>query len=1106
MLLRILLIAFLIMLSPARQPFGRGKACASDRDAAAVILGEPLLRQSTVDVSTRGKDVAPSKRYPFLKSWVMPMGTLPPFRVTAELQSALDLGRQPGPMDDGARFDLADQPESKWLCSPAADLVAEAQSLGRIAELQTDVDQWQANTATQRHQKWAMQSLIAIAVGDVDLSTTFLDDLLAVRPQDRSASPHDVSMRELLVVRSAAEHHSTRHLVTEEWLRSVCRHGINPADFHLRSLADWCKAAEGTKPVSPLDASSLFLPCSRLDSQSDSSALPIARYGLSGEIVVRTTGGPSDFLAFQSPLQGDYAVSAEVLSRPFCWTSLLVAGRSVRPDIGAQTFQLFSMDAPPQRLSIPRQFEPLGEWTQVRVEVHDGMASHYVNGIETPKVKIDEASFPWFMLHSIGNETSAVRSVRVTGTPTIPAQLNLVASTRLSGWSLYHRHASGSWHGNWDAAEQDGRIVLSADADPLPHGSSQEDLLRYDRPILEDGWIEYEFWQPDDSDEAEVHPALGRQVIMIGQNEVTLHRLTNGMEQRSLVRPDNRWLPDFASSRGAIDTAIKPPTLQPAAWNRAKLSLTGDRLALFVNGDLVLEQAIEASNSRHFGFFRFADRHHSAVRDVRYTGDWPKQLPAMQQQPLVSRKLAELEEWSAALPQSFDQDFRKPLSSFDFDANGDQQSLALVPLGVKMHRTTDQGIRDLRSCVRVTGDFDITAKYCQLNIKKGKPTWHCGIGLAVLLDDSQRNYFAIHHRTDRMNGQQFVTFVRKEMNDGGKTTFVDSEQTSDQGTSGTLRLMRRDDWVYAYYAQRQSKDFRLISTAKVSSAPIEIQGVRLMTEVGMGLSTSVVWQSLRIRADSIDPMIDRDPESVIAYLDQLADYDSDEFETINQDAFAEGGRWGVSNDGESSIVSDQRATVATAKGAPGHSAIYHSLSCEADFDLSVDFDPLEFPKSEKPGAANEITWQIRLAPHPMAGGGGDDSPEVAVVEASFLLRHKWNGLVELVARTVGINRAGKPMYRPIRSISVNSPDRYRFVKRGSKVYFLYSERDSETDRLIATCTVDPSLIVQSNVLGIIATAPDHPVQTRWNRFTVKQRQPSNDATDSLDPSSETIKR
>ncbi len=75
---------------------------------------------------------------------------------------------------------------------------------------------------------------------------------------------------------------------------------------------------------------------------------------------------------------------------------------------------------------------------------------------------------------------------------------------------------------DWDQRGEE----FSAKVNESLSGIKQESVLRYHRPMLEDGQIEYEFYF--DPGKVMVHPVFDRLAFLIDPEGVKLHRLTDG--------------------------------------------------------------------------------------------------------------------------------------------------------------------------------------------------------------------------------------------------------------------------------------------------------------------------------------------------------------------------------------------------------------------------------------------------------------------------------------------------------------------------------------------------------------------------------------------------
>jgi hypothetical protein len=123
--------------------------------------------------------------------------------------------------------------------------------------------------------------------------------------------------------------------------------------------------------------------------------------------------------------------------------------------------------------------------------------------------------------------------------------------------------------------EKRGEEVVGRHVDDVT-GTHQESVLQYQRPIVEDGTIEYEF--DYDPGKSLVHPALDRLTFQLGPDGVKVHGMTDAPYDRTGLAPDN--------ARAEPENRRGPETLplKARAWNKMTLALAGDSLTLTLNG------------------------------------------------------------------------------------------------------------------------------------------------------------------------------------------------------------------------------------------------------------------------------------------------------------------------------------------------------------------------------------------------------------------------------------------------------------------------------------------------------------------------------------------
>jgi hypothetical protein len=209
----------------------------------------------------------------------------------------------------------------------------------------------------------------------------------------------------------------------------------------------------------------------------------------------------------------------------------------------------------------------------------------------------------------------------------VPATIELTADDSLTTWKAYHS-GNGAWTRRGEEIHHPGGKTMQAYYDEDGRYSSAmseampfpESAHFYQRPLAEDGAIEYEFYC--NPGKCMVHPMLDRLVFLLDPNGVKLHWLTDGAAERSNRKPLDSIVE--ADCRRGPD---KLP-LKEKAWNKLRLQVVDDRVKVALNGIEVYERKIESTNQRLFGLFHYSDQSEARVRALTYVGNWAKQVPA----------------------------------------------------------------------------------------------------------------------------------------------------------------------------------------------------------------------------------------------------------------------------------------------------------------------------------------------------------------------------------------------------------------------------------------------------------------------------------------------
>ena len=131
-------------------------------------------------------------------------------------------------------------------------------------------------------------------------------------------------------------------------------------------------------------------------------------------------------------------------------------------------------------------------------------------------------------IHSWNRSRCEIMNLRITGAPTVPDAVQLIADGDLNGWAPYYGQQSVD--GTWQSQTTAEGVCINNPRRPELADTVAERVLKYQRPMFEDGSIEYEFfYQPGT---VEVHPALGRLCFLLSPDGVRHHWHTDAAAER----------------------------------------------------------------------------------------------------------------------------------------------------------------------------------------------------------------------------------------------------------------------------------------------------------------------------------------------------------------------------------------------------------------------------------------------------------------------------------------------------------------------------------------------------------------------------------------------
>jgi len=329
-------------------------------------------------------------------------------------------------------------------------------------------------------------------------------------------------------------------------------------------------------------------------------------------------------LIFQSPLVGDFEIVAERTTWDRQEMAILYAGHSAEPKYDLSAVLVTGANgqtAKGSALEIPG-FRDKGR-ARFRIAVNNGRLTTFTNDVEIHEHSVSNISFPWLMLRPAYPEfCGEVEDLRIIGSPKIPDELDLTNPNSYQGWDGALTQQSiarenDRTYGNWTFGNE-GLQASSMDASRFA-----ESYIRYRRPMLEDGVVEYEF---QFADNAEIHPAIGSYAFLIRQEGIQIHRVTPLADDVPALLTNNAT---------PLDPPCKPLALKKNEFNKVRLELKGDDVSITINNDPVATVRInEPATKRHIGLL-LLDGKSGIVRNMKYRGQWPKTLPPVAEQFLA---------------------------------------------------------------------------------------------------------------------------------------------------------------------------------------------------------------------------------------------------------------------------------------------------------------------------------------------------------------------------------------------------------------------------------------------------------------------------------------
>ena len=1020
----------------------------SDDVALSKIMGEQHLGSSGAWVIERANAMEPIDAEAFLRKWVMPGATHPGFRVTTDFVSVSS------PLQPSRIFELEDSidraPLGKMV-SPAIELVRRAMSVRSLESLKSDVLDFSPESPQARCDQLAMQFLIAVAQHENSVAKALLDDLLQLVVTD-STLLDDVRQPVLLCLEVGSHVSELDALVSEaqaivkEVYRKVSRH-----DAWHRHL--WAVSTDGLKDT--ITHSEQWIPATQARAFEFGNGYPRSRWEIEAGNVRRQASLGDDFLYFVSPLRGTFDVEAHAMGFGYHDTHLLVGGRWT--GLGSNHSQVIigNIRGEFRRQPVEKKLSDTDRhgFIRTRVVAKNGVVRTDLLGHVGSEFDSGPNGSPWVAIRNMRRTYGGVDDLSVTGRAEVPDSIEMIGTPGLTAWyDFFHEpNRSGSRLGKWtsrfETSTQGDRIteLNSPRDDDLVAGIAAERLLVYGRPAIEDGVIEYEYWyEPGAVDAA---PVIGKQALMISPSGVGVHHVTDGRFERSQLRPDNLT---------SLSSDVRP-ALREAAWNAVRISLHGDELALSVNGMQVQNLALSMPTvDRYFGLFHYADLTSLRVRNLRWSGDWPKSVPERKDQELVDPVHHFLAESSA----DFQDHTHLTLNANSFE-NGDVVVLEggsvedVTPQadGIVLKREGTPGYHGvtLGPNVRTVGDFDVTLRFADFagQSAEGKIS---NVRLIAVSSGDEETRAGLQRITTR-DGNQNVQCMKLVKRRDGEQRHYFGHQPS-ECSAGRLRLSRRGDQIYYQIADNDSSVFRVVGqedfvtgeNAKTSFlCSVQVQGENGRVTARL---CDIDIRARQILVGSVD-----DADELLAKLDeergQLPIALAHDFEAnpIDEQVFYSWGEVAGWNEADKGLRI--RAQGASTWESSGFSALQQY---SGDFDVRWEFDDVDLLVPDR-GRQSQVFLQIEFL------------DATATQVSSILTRNatgQYTGQGQHRTRTsTGYS------YDTFATVPVSKTNMLRIARRGADLYFIAGSTETGQERLIGTRKVSSAPIRRTGLKFLV---------------------------------------
>ena len=1056
---RITLLAILLLSGSA---VSEPAASANDLHALDAIFAAQQIPESSISLLRRTENLDATERLQTLSQWILPGPTHRDYRITVDFVA--------NPINDQGR-----------LVSPVIDWLQVADQLGQIEKLQQTVAAAASSSVTDDISKSALQLLLAMHRNDPETAAPIAKELFA------NAIAHDNVLAEhrdavLLCLHQALASPDLARLVVDASQQLVDKLARNEEvtawHQHLKAttalLRELVHATD--YQIDPLPSTDpQWHAAVRSRSWEHGSGFPGTQWRFGDASVENLSSHGEDFLFFATPLEGNFEVEGDVSSFGWKDTQLFAAGTWVSLVYDLKRAGIGNFRGQHGHATITPPLHGIGQHSTVhyRAVVRDRKRTSYFSARQAQELSLSRVTNPWVGVRSSPKHDGVAADVRITG-GVVPKTISLSQPDGLPGWYEHFPLPTDDNLVGWqqdfpvDPTKNQRNREITGPKDPaLPANCLSESLLAYSRPMIEDGTITYDFWYAPG--ESMVHPALGRLAFLIQPQQVIVHPITDGKYDRTSARPDG-------GNVTSASPALKAPILKPNAWNQAALQLTRDELHIRVNGTIVHTQTLPRNGVRHFGLFHFNDQTTARARNVDWSGDWPKQLPPLDQQTLASLDPILQRSDSLRDGKSFTQKLNQQAldtGKFSMLRGDPAENFKVATDGITIIRPAIGNYCDARLTpnVNVEGDFDVTTAFDSFAAHSVNAPLAC-ISLEVAANDSVEQQASIRMIYQEDDTQVFQCTLAKIIDGERRTEYFATEPI--HASAGRLRLSRRGEEIIFQFAENDSEQFQTIGRRPFTKVALNQGSIRFGAQM-MGTTGHIQarWTSLDLVAEKMNGLAIEDHDATLAELNTAREAFANRLQadfTTQPPVDDQFYRWGDRRNWNLDDGGLKIQHIGTDKWDSSGLAFMQQV--QGDFDIAIEFDEVDLA-APKTGEKTQLFLQIELA-------------DQARSQVSSVFTRKGLDRTSVESQTRHTDDRGGLIYNDLFAADRNNIRRLRLVRRGKTIYSLAGTGKPEDDEFLAKAVVGDAPMRTNSLRALVHTGgAGRTSQIRLQRWDIR---------------------